>query len=121
PCPEVQKAASRVANGLLGLGLEAGDRVALCMPMAPEILAILYGSFKAGLTVVPIFAGFGAGAIATRLEDSGVRVLFTADHLERRGKRIPLMDKMPRTLEDTIVVGGAGIFPDQPGEAPTAS
>ena len=44
---------------------------------------------------MPIFAGFGAGAIATRLEDSGARVLFTADHLERRGKRLPLAEKMP--------------------------
>ena len=87
--PRVRDEANRVANGLRALGLGAGDRVALCMPMVPEILSILYGCFKAGLTVVPIFAGFGAGAIATRLEDSGARVLFTADHLERRGKRIP--------------------------------
>src|SRR6266567_5441422 len=85
--------ANRVANGLRALGLEPGDRVALCMPMVPGTLSILYGCFKAGLTVVPIFAGFGAGAIATRLEDSGARVLFTADHLERRGKRIPLAAK----------------------------
>ena len=61
--------------------------------MVPEILPILYGCFKAGLIVVPIFAGFGAGAIATRLDDSGARVLFTADYLERRGKRLPLADK----------------------------
>ena len=93
---ELRNEANRVANGLLALGLEPGDRVALCMPMVPEILAILYGCFKAGLTVVPIFAGFGSAAIATRLEDSGARVLFTADHLERRGKRLPLLEKTPK-------------------------
>ena len=87
--------ANRVANGLVALGLQPGDRVALCMPMLPEILSILYGCFKAGLTVVPIFAGFGAGAIATRIEDSGARVVFTAGSLTRRGKRIPLAEKMP--------------------------
>ena len=92
---EVREQANRVANGLRGMGLEAGDRVALCLPMVPEILPILYGCLKAGLTVVPIFAGFGAGAIATRLADSGARVLFTAEHLERRGKTIPLAAKMP--------------------------
>ena len=86
-----------MANGLRGLGLVPGDRVAVCMPMVPEILSILYGCFKAGLIVVPIFAGFGPGAIATRLEDSGARVLFTADSLYRRGKRIPLREKMPAT------------------------
>ncbi len=112
--------ANRVANGLLALGLEPGDRVALCLPMVPEILAILYGCFKAGLTIVPIFSGFGAGAIATRLADSGARVLFTASHLERRGKRVPLAEKMPRDVEHTIVVDGP-LFPDAPEEFTTAS
>src|SRR5437764_112512 len=52
---ELRNEANRVANGLLALGLQPGDRVALCMPMVPQILAILYGCFKAALTVVPIF------------------------------------------------------------------
>ncbi len=101
---ELQAEANRVANGLLALGLEPGDRVAMCMPIVPEILSILYGCFKAGLTVVPIFAGFGSGAIAARLEDSGARVLFTADHVERRGKLLPLLDKIPPLVEHTIVL-----------------
>ena len=46
---EVRDEANRVANGLRALGLEPGDRVALCLPMVPEILSILYGCFKAGL------------------------------------------------------------------------
>ncbi len=116
---ELRNEANRVANGLRALGLEPGDRVALCMPMVPEILSILYGCFKLGVAVVPIFAGFGAGAIATRLEDSGARVLFTAGHLERRGKRIPLAAKMPR-IEHTIIVDGP-LFPDLPAAAPTAA
>src|SRR5215475_8533965 len=91
--PDLHAEANRVANGLRALGLEPGDRVALCLPMIPEILSILYGCFKAGLTVVPVFAGFGPGAIATRLADSGARVLFTAETLERRGKQIPLAAK----------------------------
>jgi acetyl-CoA synthetase len=102
---ELHEHANRTANGLRALGLEAGDRVALCLPMAPGILPVLYGCFKAGLTVVPIFAGFGAGAIATRLIDSGARVLFTAEFLERRGKRIPLAAKMPEFAGRTIVLG----------------
>jgi len=117
---ELQAEANRVANGLTALGLRVGDRVAMCMPMVPEILSILYGCFKAGLTVVPIFAGFGAGAIASRTEDSGARVLFTAEHLQRRGKLVPLLDKAPRTIH-TIVVGADPLFADQPADAPTAS
>ncbi len=45
---ELQAEANRVANGLRALGIEPGDRVALAMPMVPEILSILYGCFKAG-------------------------------------------------------------------------
>src|SRR3984893_11780517 len=70
---EVWDEANRMANQLTGLGLEAGDRVAICLPMVPEILAILYGCFKAGLTVVTIFAGFVPGEITTRLQDCSVR------------------------------------------------
>ena len=121
---EVRHEANRVANGLLALGLEPGDRVALCVPVIPEILSIVYGCFKAGIIVVPIFAGFGAGAIATRLEDSGARVLFTADFLERRGKLIPLASKMPPFNGHTIVLRTPS-WPDflqtQSPEAPTLS
>ena len=105
---EVRAEADKIAAGLLRLGLSPGDRVALCMPMVPEILSILYGCFKAGMTVVPIFAGFGAGAIATRLEDSGARVIFTADYLERRGKRIPLLEKIPAGMEHVVVLRHRG-------------
>ena len=102
--------ANRVANGLAALGLVAGDRVALALPMLPEILPILYGCFKLGVIVSPIFAGFGTGAVAARLEDSGARVLFTADHLERRGKALPLAARMPRFVEHTIIVGSEPLF-----------
>jgi acetyl-CoA synthetase len=111
---------NRVANALRAFGLKPGDRVALCLPMIPEILSILYGCFKLGLTVVPIFAGFGSGAIDTRLRDSGARLLFTADHLERRGTRLPLAEKIPPFDGRTILVNGP-LFPEQSPTAPTLS
>ena len=59
-------------------------------------LSILYGCFKAGLTVVPIFAGFGSGAIATRVEDSrGAGGVHGGRTWTRRGKALPLAEKMP--------------------------
>ncbi len=61
---QLSEDAARVANGLDSLGLREGDRVALVMPMIPEVVTILYACFKLGLIAVPIFAGFGAGAIA---------------------------------------------------------
>ncbi len=89
---------NRVANGLASLGLARGDRVALCMPMVPEVVAILCACLKLGLIAVPIFAGYGAGAIAARLADSGARVLFTADQSRRRGRSLPLKDKVDHAL-----------------------
>ena len=114
-----------MANGLRALGLVAGDRVALCLPMVPEILAILYGCFKAGLTVVPIFAGFGAGAIATRLEDSGARVLFTAGFpgaaRQTHSARRPKMPPTAVTRSCCAHPPGDDFLHAQPLESPTLS
>jgi acetyl-CoA synthetase len=90
---------NRLARGLLDLGLERGDRVTMAMPMWPEVAEILYACLKVGLIVSPVFAGFGAGAIATRLADAGAKVVFTAEHLERRGKQIPLLAKVEEAVE----------------------
>jgi acetyl-CoA synthetase len=120
---ELRDEANRVANGLVARGLAPGDRVAVCMPMVPETLSILYGCWKAGIAVVPIFAGFGAGAIAARIEDSGARLLFTSDHLTRRGRRLPLAEKMPGAV-DRIIVGSPAwrqFLTEQPASFSTAS
>jgi acetyl-CoA synthetase len=100
---ELAAETARLAHALHGLGLREGDRVALVMPMIPEVVAVLYACFKLGLIAVPIFAGFGAAAIATRLEDSAARVVVTADWLERRGRRLPLKAKLDEALEGTPV------------------
>lgn len=102
--PELHAQANRLANFLRVSGFERGDRIALCMPMVPEIVTILYASFKLGLVVVPIFSGFGTRAIATRLHDSGARLVFTAAHLERRGKRIPLAAKVEQARRNAPAV-----------------
>ncbi|MDP8981995.1 MAG: AMP-binding protein [Acidobacteriota bacterium] len=116
----------RLANALRAMGLREGDRVALCMPMVPEIVSILYACLKLGLVVVPIFAGFGAGAIATRLENSGTRVVFTADHLVRRGKPIPLKIKVEQAIQKAPGVERIisleewpALLRDQSGECPS--
>ncbi len=85
------------------LGLEQGDRVALCMPTVPEVVTILYACFQLGLIVTPIFSGFGIGAIATRLENSGAKIVITADRLMRRGKPIPLRDKVQQASKTAKV------------------
>ncbi len=107
---------NRLVNALDALDLAKGDRVALIMPLIPEVITILYGCFTLGLIVVPIFAGFGATAISTRLEDSGARVVFTADHVRRRGKLLPLKEKVDQALEKHTAVEKVVVFRYQAGD-----
>jgi acetyl-CoA synthetase len=105
---------NRLANALRRMGVERGDRVALCMPMEPEVVVILYACFKLGAVAVPIFAGFGAPAIAARLEDSGAKVVFTAESLTRRGKQLPLRAK----VEEARGAARVALIDDLPDESP---
>jgi acetyl-CoA synthetase len=108
----------RLANALRSLGLAQGDRVALYMPMVPEVVMILYACFKLGLIAVPIFSGFGYGAVAVRLQDSGARVLFTADYLERRGRPIPLKQKADEALAEGSAIERVVVWRYKGGEVP---
>ena len=78
--------ADRAANALLTLGVRSGDTVGIFMPMAPETVAATLACAKVGAVSVPIFSGFGADAVAKRLEDAGAKILFTADGSYRRGQ-----------------------------------
>ena len=95
---DLNRRVCRLANYLKSIGLMEGDRVALCMPMTADVITILYACFKLGLIVVPIFAGFGAGAIATRLSDSGAKAVVAGDRMKRRGKWIPLREKVDEAI-----------------------
>src|SRR3972149_69354 len=85
PFAELAGSVNRVANALRSLGLGKGDAVGLLMPMSPEIVMALLAVAKIGGVVLPLFSGFGAGAIAERLADGEARLLFTADGMPRRG------------------------------------
>ena len=95
---ELQRGANMVANALRERGIEQGDTVGLYMPMVPEVVSILYGCFKVGAIAVPIFSGFGVDATATRIEDSGCSVVFSADGFYRRGSEVTLKG----TLDDAV-------------------
>ena len=81
---------NRCANALRALGLGAGDAIGLFMPMTPEIAVALLAIAKIGGVILPLFSGYGAGAVAARLSDAGAKALFTADGFFRRGAVVPL-------------------------------
>jgi len=88
------------------------------MPMVPEVVAILYACFKLGVIVVPIFSGFGPSAVATRLEDSAARALFTADFLERRGKLLSLKEKADQACQSATAIEKVIVLRYKGGEVP---
>ena len=87
---DLYREVNRMANALRGLGLKKGDSIGLYMPMTPEIAIALLAIVKIGGVVLPLFSGYGASAVATRLADADARALFTADGFFRRGKVVPM-------------------------------
>ncbi len=71
-------------------GIVPGNAVAVYMPMVAETVIAAYAIAKCGAMFVPIFSGFGAPAVAARLQDANVKLVFTADGSWRRGKPIPI-------------------------------
>ncbi len=98
---ELAAQVSQAANGLRDLGLGRGDVVGLFLPMTPEIVVAMLAVAKIGAVILPLFSGFGAGAVAARLADAEARLLFTADAMPRRGKTVflkPVADEAAARL-----------------------
>ena len=85
---------NRVANGLVEIGMEPGDAVAVDMPMNAESVAIYLGIVKAGCVVVGIADSFAPDEIATRLRIGNAKAIFTQDYINRASKRLPLYEKV---------------------------
>ncbi len=97
---ELHGAVARFAGALRDLGLESGDRVALYMPMVPELSIAMLACARLGLVHTVIFGGFSAEAIKDRVNDAGARLVITADGGWRRGRVVPLKANVDRALPD---------------------
>lgn len=76
---------SRAANALTELGVQAGDRVAIYLPMIPEAAVSMLACARIGAVHMVVFGGFSADALASRLDDAGAVLVITADGGYRRG------------------------------------
>jgi len=102
---------ARVADGLAGLGVTTGDRVALVMPLGPEAVIGFYAVVRLGAVVVPVFSGFSARAIAARLRDSGAVAVLTADGYLRRGRPVAVKVVVDEALADAPAVRHVVVHP----------
>ena len=107
--------AVRVAAGqLAGLGIGAGDRVGILLPMLPETVVAVLAVSRLGAIFTPIFSGYAAPAIASRLADCGAKMLITADGFLRRGSWVDLKSvadaavAQAPSVERVLVVRRAG-------------
>jgi len=111
---ELREQVDRMAAALRGLGLGNGDAIGVFMPMVPEIVVAMLASIKIGGIFLPLFSGFGASAIVSRLKDADAKALFTAAGTYRRGKFCamkPIADEAGSqipTLQYLLVLNQAG-------------
>ncbi len=105
---------SRAANALIELGITAGDRVAIYLPMIPEAIVSMLACARIGAAHSVVFAGFSAEALRSRIEDASAVLVITADGQNRRGSVMPLKpavdeaaDASP-TVRNVLVVKRTG-------------
>jgi acetyl-CoA synthetase len=97
---ELSDAVTRLAERLVELGVEPGDRVAIYLPMSPEVAIASHACAHIGAVQVPVFSGFAAPAVAQRLQDSGAKVAITARSSLRRGREIPMLEIVEEARRD---------------------
>ena len=95
---------SQAANYFTEIGLVAGDRVAIYLPMLPEAIATMLACARLGLTHSVVFAGFSATALRQRIDDAQARLVVTSDGQWRRGKPAPL-----KSIVDEAVDGAESV------------
>ena len=89
------------ANVLKSLGVTKGDRVALYLPLIPELAIAMLSCARIGAVHSVVFGGFSAESLRDRINDSACKVLVTADGGYRRGGIVPLKQVADEALEDT--------------------
>lgn len=94
----------RLASALAALGVKAGDRVTVYLPIVPELPIAMLATAWLGAVHNVVFAGFPSQALLDRIEDSGSTVVITADGGWRNGKVVPLKPVLDEALERTALV-----------------
>ena len=95
---ELAREVNQLANALRALGIAEGDRVGIFLPMSPEAAIATLAVVRIGAIYTPCFSGFGAQAVASRLQDPEAKLLITADGFQRRGQVV----RMKETADEAL-------------------
>jgi acetyl-CoA synthetase len=96
---ELTAEVKRAANVLTGLGIRAGDRVAIYLPMIPEAVIAMLAVARLGAVHSVVFGGFSADSLRSRIDDAAAKLVITADGGWRKGKVSPLKPAVDAALE----------------------
>ncbi|MFG6475108.1 acetate--CoA ligase [Microbacterium sp. P06] len=103
---ELTDEVKRVANVMQGLGVGAGDRVAIYLPMIPEAVAAMLAVARIGAIHSVVFGGFSADSLRSRIDDAGAKLVITADGGYRKGRVSALKPAVDMALADR---NGSGV------------
>ena len=113
---DLYREVNKFGNALRSLGITKGDRVAIYMPMIPELVIAMLACARIGAIHSVVFGGFSAEALKDRINDAQAKLLITADGGFRRGQLIPLKHDADYALRETpcienVVIVKRGDFP----------
>ncbi|OLB67373.1 MAG: acetyl-coenzyme A synthetase [Gemmatimonadetes bacterium 13_2_20CM_2_66_5] len=98
---ELHAEVNKFANVLKNLGIGRGDRVAIYLPMVPEVAVAMLACARIGAVHTVVFGGFSAESLRDRINDAGAKILITADGGYRRGAIVPLKSNADDALAGT--------------------
>ncbi|MCA1625898.1 MAG: acetate--CoA ligase, partial [Acidobacteria bacterium] len=107
---QLHRQVSKFANVLKKTGIKTGDRVALYMPLIPELAIAMLACARIGATHTVIFGGFSADAIRDRVNDGECKLVVTADGGYRRGAEIKLKETVDKAVAQTPSVENVIVF-----------
>lgn len=108
-------AVNQFANVLRELGIEKGDRVAIYLPLIPEVVIAMLACARIGAIHSVIFGGFSPESVRDRINDSQCKVLITADGGYRRGSVVPLKRNADKAMEETPSIQHCIVVQRRPG------